>query len=101
MKGEYEIKMDVLGPEPGQEKEVKILSRVIRWTEEGLEYEADQRHADLLIKEMGVEKGKSAVTPCIAQTLSQNEVNEKTKGEEETLTGMEVTRYRSIAARVN
>ena len=58
MKGKYDIKMEILGPEPGQDTEVKILSRVIRWTEEGLEYEADQRHADLLVKEMKAEKGK-------------------------------------------
>ena len=30
MKSKYDIKMDILGPEEGQEKEVKILSRVIR-----------------------------------------------------------------------
>ena len=43
MSSEYYIKMDILGPEKDQESEVKILSRIIRWTETGPEYEADQR----------------------------------------------------------
>ena len=39
---------------------------MIRWTEQGLEYEADQRHADLLVREMKVEDSKSTATPMVS-----------------------------------
>ena len=73
MSSKYDIKMDILGPEEGQEQYVKILSRVIRWTDEGLEYEADQRHADLLIKEMKMEEVKGVGTPIISQNPEKEE----------------------------
>ena len=37
-------------------REAIILNRIIRVTEGGWEYEADQRHADLIVKETGAEK---------------------------------------------
>ena len=33
-----------------------MLNRVVRWTEQGFEYEADLRHVDLIIKELGLEE---------------------------------------------
>lgn len=33
-------------------KEQSILNRIVRWTETGLEYEADPRHAEIVVKEM-------------------------------------------------
>ena len=35
-----------LGPGPGDAKEGLILKRVVRWTSEGFEYEADPRQAE-------------------------------------------------------
>ena len=40
----------------GEVGEARILNQIIRVTGEGWEYEADQRHADLIIKETGAEK---------------------------------------------
>ena len=37
MKNKHELKMDVLGPDTHQEKEVRVLNRIIRWTRHGLE----------------------------------------------------------------
>ena len=51
----YEIKVEILGPEKGHKQEVRVLNRVLRWTPEGIEYEPDQRHAELVIKELGLE----------------------------------------------
>ena len=94
MGSKYDIKMDVLGPEEGQEREVKILSRVIRWTNTGLEYEADQRHADLLIKEMKLENAKEVVTPIVGHSIEKEESDRE-------LNPQEATQFRSIAARIN
>ena len=40
-----------------------ILGRVVRWTEEGLEYEADQRHAEIIVEATGMANCNSVVTP--------------------------------------
>ena len=34
----------ILGDEPEDDKEITILGRRLRWTEDGLEYQADERH---------------------------------------------------------
>ena len=48
MEAEYSIKTAILGPGVGSV--VRILNRVICWTEAGLTYEADPRHAEILIE---------------------------------------------------
>ena len=47
-----------LGPANSNDKSVRILSRIITWTEEGIRYEADQRHAEIIIRQLGL-KGSS------------------------------------------
>ena len=41
-----------IGPDPKDDKEVSILNRVVRWTTEGIEYEADPRHVEKLLRDM-------------------------------------------------
>ena len=44
LKQKYELKEAArLGPAPEDQKEARVLNRIIRWTSEGLEYEADPR----------------------------------------------------------
>ena len=50
----YEIKSEFQGPEAHMAQELQVLNRVLRWTDVGIEYEADQRHAKLIIREMGM-----------------------------------------------
>ena len=53
-----------MGPEAEEDKSVRLLSRVMHWTLEGVRYEADQRHAELVIRDMGLEGNtNSIVTP--------------------------------------
>ena len=42
----YELTAELLGPDEGQQKEVRVLNRVLRWTDKGVEYEAGPRHAE-------------------------------------------------------
>ena len=42
-----------LGPGATDDKEARVLNRAIRWTDDGLEYEADPRHAEITMKQMG------------------------------------------------
>ena len=54
-----------LGPEPSDDKEVSILNRVVRWTEDCLLYEADPRHVEKLLRDMGMEECKTLTVPGI------------------------------------
>ena len=56
LKERFEIKSKTMGLRDGESREERILNRVIRVTEDGWEYEADQRHADLIIRETGADK---------------------------------------------
>ena len=43
----------ILGPD-GDNRSVRILNRIVEWTGKGLKYEADQRHADIIVRELGL-----------------------------------------------
>ena len=46
-----EIKVRALmGPDPSDDKEVTILGRSVRWTADGIEYEADPKHRRMLME---------------------------------------------------
>eukprot|EP00973_Karenia_brevis_P014823 2023223-Karenia_brevis.AAC.1 len=54
MESWFEIKVRaVLGPEEKDDKEVTILGRLIRWTDEGVEYEADPKHRSIILEYFG------------------------------------------------
>ena len=76
-------------------REARLLNRVLRWTPQGLLYEADPRHVEILAKEWLTvpEKRAAPKTPGSRR--------EKDSEEEESLVGWEATRFRGAAARVN
>ena len=61
----FEVKFRArLGPQDKDEKSVRLLNRVIEWTDNGIRYEADQRHAELVLRDMGLsESSNSVVSP--------------------------------------
>ena len=66
MQGQYELTVGGrLGPGPSDDKEATVLNRVIRWTESGVEYEADPRQVERLLEEMNLDSEgvKGVVTP--------------------------------------
>ena len=59
----FEIKIrGRMGP-GGDCTEIKILNRILRLTPEGLTYEADPRHVDLLASSMNLDASKGVGTP--------------------------------------
>ena len=54
--------------------EIQILNRTLRWTKEGITCEADQRHADIVIKEMNMKKANAGSTPTVPQRGSKLKV---------------------------
>ena len=91
----FEIKTAMIGHGHHENREGRILNRVLRATESGWEYEADQRHSDLLIKALNLQEANPVVTPGEDEkkdTEAQNEVP---------LVGEKATEYRALAARAN
>jgi len=81
-----------LGDGPKDDREVRVLNRVVRWTSEGIIYEADPRHAELLVRDLEA-KGVSVKTPGAKE--------EKSEEADEPLGGEETSMFRSGAARAN
>ena len=110
MKKEFEKRFEVtthnLGPEAGQEREVRVLNRVIRWTKDGLEYEPDQRHSEIAIRELGLEGARAATTPGTKEEVALAGIPEVASKSwpvfaARLMPPAEATRYRGIAARLN
>ena len=85
-----------IGPDTGDLKQAQILNRVVTWTDNGLEYEADIRHGELLVRDLEVQGKDSVVTPG---TKIRAEVPEGNGGK--LLDAERVTKYRALAARAN
>ena len=60
-----------LGADPKDDKEGRVLNRIVRWTDDGLEYEADPRQAEKLLQELGLEDCRVVSTPGVKQTVEQ------------------------------
>ena len=54
MENKFEITANVSGPDEGMENEIRVLNRTLRWTDSGITYEPDQRHAEIIIKELNL-----------------------------------------------
>ena len=77
-------------------KSVRILNRIVTYTESGVEYESDQRHAEIIITQMGLrERSKGVVTPGIRMPLDESKRDERELGDRE------ASVYRGIVARAN
>ena len=63
----------VLRPDPSDDKEVSILNRVMWWTPEGVEYEADSRHVEKLLRDMGLESCKPISTLGVKSSGDEKE----------------------------
>ena len=76
-------------------KEMVILGRKVRWTKNGIEYEADGKHRSELLNYFGLnEKSRGLKSNGDKEDKAQ-------EGDEEPLTPEEVTTYRGLAARLN
>ena len=83
-----------LGPGPEDTKESKMLNRIVRWTSAGIEYEADPRQAEQLVRDMGMSGSKSVGTPGVKVTSEQ-------LAQDKDLSHQRQRPYRGVAARAN
>ena len=91
----FEVKTQLLGHGVGLASEGKILNRIVRATKSGWEYEADQRHGEVIIQALGLERANGVTSPG---------EDSKTWQEEEDATPLHPitgSEYRALAARAN
>ena len=91
----FEVKTKVIGTGEGEVPEARVLSRIIRVSEQGWEHEGDQRHAELIVKALSLENAKSVSTPSEDQKIEREETDL------EDLDSLRASEYRQLAARAN
>ena len=97
LEAKYELKRGGrLGPGPDDCKELTVLNRVIRWTDKGVEYEADPRQAEKLLEGLSLsgDDCKARATP------GQKPIVEQLKNDR-ALSAEDHTVFRALAARAN
>ncbi len=53
---EYDAQSEIIGPEKKDGKQACMLNRIVTWEKDGIAYEADQRHAQLIVEGMGIRR---------------------------------------------
>ena len=95
---EFELKGEILGNLHDEAKETSFLGRTIRITGDGLEFEGDVKHVQVLLDEWDMDKCKSVSSPGTADEKANLEI----KKMEETLLDAGVFKvFRRAAARIN
>ena len=95
MQEEYDVKVrGRLGPDKHDQKSITMLNRCLQWRADGLYYEPDPRHAEIIIEEMGVQKCSPVVTPGTKMSLLPEEDDPLLKPEH-------ATKFRRVVARAN
>ena len=95
IKLEFEVKVrGRLGPGEEDTRSIRILNRIIEWSNDGIWYEADQRHAEIIVKELDLESGK-------AKSDVPGEKITMTEEDEEELPRGQLKMYQALTARAN
>ena len=87
----------VLGPEPHDLKEIRILNRVVAWDGSGIWYETDQRHSEIIVEGLGLEEGNGVAAAVDKENLKNAQLDESPTY----LEGDAAKNFRGLAARAN
>ena len=91
----YDIKVGgKLGPDKDDNNAVTILNRCVTWTKNGIIYEADSRHVEMLVNELGLHEAKPSSTPGSNMTMKDSD-------EDPHLDPSKATKFRQFIARCN
>lgn len=93
METKYELKEGArLGAGDCDDKEGSALNRVVRWTCEGLTFEADPGQHEKFVSELGLEGAKTVVTPVVRPS-------HEAFARDKALDSRKTTHFRGLAAR--
>ena len=60
----YQVKTQILSPNQNQQREITILNRIVSWDgTKGFVYEADLRHAEIVLEQLKLKGAKEVTTP--------------------------------------
>ena len=76
---------------------MRVLNRGVQWRHGEVRLGADPRHAELVVKECGTERGREAASSGDMEFFRK----ERREDEQALLTGAEATRFRATVARLN
>ena len=54
-----------MGEDAGDDQEMRIFNRIVRMSSDGVRYESDPRHAELIIKSLGLDSATPVSTPGV------------------------------------
>ena len=74
---EFSIKTDILGPDAGEVKELRELNRVIKWESTGITWEADPRHAEMIVEQFEMTRAKPVTTPGLKDEVKSGTAAER------------------------
>ena len=96
LESKYQVKTQLLGPDKHHQQQFKIPNHIVQWDgTQGIIYEADPRHAELVIDQVQLGNVKSVVTPGTREEGTTQEDAEEKLGDQE------ATKHRAIVARCN
>ena len=98
MRSWYDVKVrGVLGPGPGDHREITILNRQLAWTDSGMiTYEADPKNIESIVKAMGLQSDSKGIgAPIVAESVKD------AAEDDEELNRDETAKFRSVAALAN
>ena len=92
----YEIKVRAtLGTAAGDDREIVILGRTVRWGEDKVEIEADARHGRIIREQMGIQDDSNSLSaPSAREELGDGK-------QDQALGRHDAKWYRGVAARAN
>ena len=68
----FDIETEMLGSESGMKQEVGFLKgRWIAWTPDGITYESDSKHVNIILSDLGMEDCKPVGTPMSPEDLKE------------------------------
>ena len=62
-------------PDKSDDKAITILNRCVEWTNQGILYEPDPRHVEILMNELGLKDSKSVVSPGVKSAQVPDDQN--------------------------
>ena len=93
----YEIKVRaIMGPGAADDKEVRILNRLIRWEGGKITYAADDKHVVKIMDELGFDGDTKGIDMAIKKNYDDGDLEA-----DELLDNAEAKRYRRLAATIN
>lgn len=89
----YKVRWEAtLGDDAGDDREMFFLNRLVKYDGQKLEIEADARHSETIIRQLGLQDSKVLDTPEIRQTPEDVKSCQK----DEPLTGELLKQFRSM-----